>query len=148
MGNSYLETVISGYHSGLYTIHPCQTCGYSVFQSVFVLFLPWVGVFCFLWARASFLIALIQPKTCFARQGGYRKFIFGGFHKWEYPQNGGFIVENTMKMNKLGVPLFQETSIWIYCCFLQSLVWPHHCLKAWDHAFEGFWCIPDYPLVI
>ena len=47
----------------------------GVFLSL-VFFLPWGGVFCFLLALASFLLALIQPKTCFVRQGGYHQFIF------------------------------------------------------------------------
>ena len=30
------------------------------------------------------------------------------------PQNGWFIVKNTIKMDDLGVPLFQQTFIYIY----------------------------------
>ena len=40
--------------------------------------------------------------------------IYGGFHKWGVSQNGWFIRENPSKVDDLGVPLFQETSIHIY----------------------------------
>ena len=36
---------------------------------------------------------------------------YGGFHKWEVPQNGWLIMENPTKMDGLGVPLFQETTM-------------------------------------
>ena len=36
---------------------------------------------------------------------------YGGFLKWGYPKNGWFVVENTIKMDNLGVPPFQETPI-------------------------------------
>jgi hypothetical protein len=37
-----------------------------------------------------------------------------GFHKWRYPPiAGGFIRENLINMDDLGVPLFQEPSIWL-----------------------------------
>ena len=34
-----------------------------------------------------------------------------GVSKIEVPQNGRFLMENPIKMNDLGVPLFTETSI-------------------------------------
>ena len=34
------------------------------------------------------------------------------FPKIGVPQNGSFIIENPIKMDDLGVPLFSETSIW------------------------------------
>ena len=52
----------------------------------------------------------------------YGRFRYGGFKKWGYSQigpHGRFIRENPMKMDDLGVPLSEETSIYqIYLKFM------------------------------
>ena len=39
--------------------------------------------------------------------------LFGGYHKWVVPQIGWFIRENPIKIDDLGVPLFQEATIYL-----------------------------------
>ena len=50
-----------------------------------------------------------------------------GFHKWGVPPNGWFIMENTIKMDDLGVPHFRKP--------------PYVCLAA---CLAHFWCWVPY----
>ena len=41
-------------------------------------------------------------------------YIYGAFHKWGYPKWMVYFMEHPTKMDALGVPLFSETTTYVY----------------------------------
>ena len=57
---------------------------------------------------------------------------YGGFQKSGYPKMDGFIMENPIKMDDLGVPLFSETSLWLIWLVYSDLWWCYQWLPDWS----------------
>ena len=68
------------------------------------------AVFC-MYIKYKLYVLHQWSRVCFTRKKSCIGWIWV-FPKIGVPQDGWFIVENPVKMDDLGVPLFSETSIW------------------------------------
>ena len=57
-------------------------------------------------SNSAFTLIAYMPKTSTTIK------IYGGFQKIGVPQNGWLMMENPIKVDDLGVPLFSETPIY------------------------------------
>ena len=57
---------------------------------------------------------------------------YGGFLKWWYPTTMGFPIKNDHFGGVLGVPLFTETSIWLWCFWSWKIMKFHETFFVYD----------------
>jgi hypothetical protein len=69
--------------------------------------------------------------------------IYRGIHKWRYPKWVVYFMDNPIKMDDLGVPPFQETTICfsdlspvshLFLCQIRPSPWPRSCALSWSWA--------------